>query len=61
MPTFNLTITRTEEFAIKADCAEDAVDIAFDETWTIVRPIDNKAVLEHRSTTLGHTVEEKMV
>lgn len=58
MNTFEVTITRTERMTVKADTSDEALDIAFEATWTRETPDTNPCITYHESTTEDYTVEE---
>lgn len=57
---YTITIIRSETFGIKARCAEEAVDLAFEcsvvDTDSV--PCEHVQVLSHRCETDSHTVDE---
>jgi len=57
---YTVTIVRSETFSIKAACADDAVDLAFEcsvvDTDSV--PCKHVQVLSHRCETDSHTVYE---
>ena len=56
---YHVTIKRIETFTIEAECPEDAVTLAFEQSWTETEGIDsNQAILTHTIDTDDPTVEE---
>lgn len=61
MPIYDVVINRSEQFTIKAECADEAIDLAFEESITDTsRPSPrHPQILEHTCETDSHTVEER--
>ena len=56
--TFEVEITRIESFTVYAKNEDEAIDLAFENTWTQEHPDTNKRILFHDTDTLDHTVKQ---